>query len=126
MFKWILLGIIVAVVLVVGGLFGFGRYVLQHANEQDSFSSKVYEQTVEGKILAGCKQSVRENIVPDEASTQAQYDATCKCFANDLFEKIRDVPPGELDAMIDEEETKESARNIMKKCANQSGLNVEN
>ncbi|HEV8391101.1 MAG TPA: hypothetical protein VGQ35_14720 [Dongiaceae bacterium] len=126
MFKWIFLGIVVAIVVVIGGLFGFGRYVLQHANEPDSFSSKVYEQTVEAKMLTFCKQSVRANIAPDETNTQEQYDATCACFANDMFEKIRDVPPDELDAMIDEEETKESAQNIMMKCAYQSGLNVEN
>ena len=123
MLKWIFLSIILIIVLVVGGLYGFGRYVLDHANEEDSFSSQVYEQTIEGKLLVRCREIVKETTTPDDENTPAQYEATCKCFANDVFEKFRDVPPDELDALIEKDETNKSVENIIKKCGYAAGLN---
>jgi hypothetical protein len=40
-----------------------------------------------------------------------------------MFEKVRTVPPDELQDHLDEETTKTSVRNILKKCANAAGLN---
>jgi len=52
----------------------------------------------------------------------AQFEASCKCFSEDMFEKFRYVPPGDLDVMAEQKETQQSAQAIFTKCANQAGV----
>jgi hypothetical protein len=40
-----------------------------------------------------------------------------------MFERFRDVPPGQLDTVAEEEETARAAESIFNKCVNQAGLN---
>jgi hypothetical protein len=58
-----------------------------------------------------------------EANTEAQFDAACQCFTDAMFEKFRNVPPGQLEALTKREETQWNAAAIFKSCATQSGLN---
>jgi len=123
MLKWIFIIFVAVVVIVVGGLYGLGSFVLHHATDEDSFSAGIYEKTMESRLQGFCNDFIKQNVVPDEENTEAQFKATCKCFANDMFEKIRDVPPGELEEFLQKKESDKSAQNIFKKCAYQSGLN---
>lgn len=107
----------------MAGLYGFGIFVLHHATDEGSFSAGIYEKTMETRLQGFCNDFVKHNAVPDEENTEAQFKATCKCFANDMFEKIRDVPPGELEEFLQTNESNKSAQNFFKKCAYQSGLN---
>ena len=120
--KWLAI-IIIGIALIIGALYGFGKYIMNHATEEGSFSAGVYEKTMETRLLTLCNKFVKENAVPDETNTEAQYKTACKCFANDMFEKIRDVPPEELEDFLNKKETEKSAENIFKKCGYQSGLN---
>ena len=119
MLKWLLLGI----VIVVAGWWGLRQYAMDHATEEGSFSAGLYERRIEDQLRAVCN-SFAEEIKPrEDQNTSAQYEATCSCFANDMFEKVRTVPPDELQGHLDQETTKASVRNILKKCANAAGLN---
>ena len=123
MARWIFGGLI-AVVL-VGGLAasGFYRYVMTHANEPESYSARIYERAMKDKLFAFCTDTAQRSLEIGEVNTQAQVDSACKCFSNDMFEKLRNVPPDELDAMLQKTETSKSAENIAKKCGYQAGLN---
>src|SRR5262245_24428878 len=120
--KWLAI-IIIGIALLIGGLYGFGKYIMQHATEEGSFSAGVYEKTMEGRLLTFCNKLVKQYAMPDETNTEAQYKSACNCFANDMFEKFRGVPPEELEDFLNKKETQKSAENIFKKCGYQSGLN---
>ena len=40
-----------------------------------------------------------------------------------MFDKVHNVPPGQLNRVVDEEETKRAALDTFQACASQSGLN---
>ena len=119
MTKWLIL----AVVIVVAGLWGLRKYSLDHVAEEGSFSAKIYERTIERQLLAACNALAKEKQPADDVNTPAQYEAACKCFANDMFEKVRSVPPDELESHFEKEATKASMQNIVKKCGYAAGLN---
>ena len=119
MLKWLAL----AVVIVGAGLIGLYKYSLDHATEEGSYSAKVYERTIERQLLEACTALIKEVRPPDDQNTPAQYAATCKCVANDMFEKVRTVPPDELESHFETEATKSSMQSIVKKCGNAAGLN---
>jgi hypothetical protein len=119
MVKWV----IVAVVIEVAGLLGLYKYSLDHATEEGSFSAKVYERTIERELLSVCNSMAKQIRPPDDENTQAQYEATCKCVANDMFGKVRTVPPDELESHLQKDTTRTSMRNIVKKCGYAAGLN---
>jgi hypothetical protein len=119
MLKWLVL----AVVIVVAGLVALRKYSLDHATEEDSFSAKVYERKIEKQLLTVCNSRAKEIRPPDDENTPAQYEATCKCVANDMFEMVRTVPPDELESYLEKDATIASMRNIIKKCGYAAGLN---
>ena len=57
MLKWLIL----VIVVVAAGWWGLRKYVLDHATEEGSFSSAIYEEKIEGQLLDQC----RENHPPD-------------------------------------------------------------
>lgn len=119
MLKWLVL----AIVIVVAGLYGLRKYSLDRATEEGSFSAKLYERRIEGELLTVCNSMAKGSRPPEDESTPAQYEATCRCFANDMFEKIRTVPPDELESHFEKDATKASMKNIVKKCGYAAGLN---
>lgn len=119
MMKWLVL----AIVVVVAGLLGLYKYSLDHATEEGSFSAKVYQRTIERQLLTACNSLAKEIRPPDDENTPAQYEATCKCVANDMFEMVRTVPPDELESHLQEDATRTSMQSIIKKCGYAAGLN---
>jgi hypothetical protein len=83
----------------------------------------VVERTIEKQLLTVCNSMATQIRPADPEDTPAQYEATCKCFANDMFEKVRTVPPDELESHFENEATKTGMRNIVKKCGYAAGLN---
>jgi hypothetical protein len=122
MLRWYLASLVF--LLVVSPAIGFGvyHYVMTHPAEPGTLSGRVYEKTVKAKLSRLCMKNMRPFVKADEASLEAQLEASCKCFTDDMFEKFRYVPPGDLDAMADQKETQQSAQAIFTKCANQSGV----
>ena len=116
--KWLLL----AVVVVAAVLFGFGKYVADHATDEGSFFSEGYGPALEASLLKDCNANVSKLRRPGSKNTPAQYASTCKCFANDMSEKLRTVPPRELQAYFEKDATKTSMQRIMKKCGQAAGL----
>jgi hypothetical protein len=119
MLKWLVL----AIVIIGAGLVGLYKYSLDHATEEGSFSAKVYERTIEKQLLTACNAQVKEVRPPDDENTPAQYAATCKCVANDMFENVRTVPPDELESYFEKDSTKASLQKIIRKCGSAAGLN---
>ena len=122
MLRWYLSGLVF--LLVISPAIGFGvyRYVMTHPAQPGTLAGRVYEKTVKTKLSFVCARTLKQQVSPDEA-TEDQLDAACKCFVDEMFERFRYVPPGDLDAMAEEHETQRTARATLQKCANQAGLN---
>ena len=123
MLRWYLASLVF--LLVISPAIGFGvyHYVMTHPAEPGTLAGRVYEKTVKAKLSRLCLKNVRPFVKADETTLEAQLEASCKCFADDMFEKFRYVPPGNLDAMAEQKETQQSAQAILSKCANQAGVN---
>ena len=122
MLRWYLAGLVFLLVISPAVGFGVYRYVMTHPAEPGTLAGRVYEKTVKTKLSFVCGKTVKQHVKPGEA-TEDQLDAVCKCFVDDMFERFRYVPPGDLDALAEEPETQRSAWAILQKCANQAGLN---
>jgi hypothetical protein len=123
MLRWYLASLVF--LLVVSPAVGFGvyHYVMTHPAEPGTLAGRVYEKTVKAKLSRLCLKNMKPFMKSDDSSLEAQLEASCKCFTDDMFEKFRYVPPGDLDAMAEQKETQQSAQAIFTKCANQSGVN---
>jgi hypothetical protein len=122
MLRWYLASLVF--LLVVSPAIGFGvyRYVMTHPAEPGTFAGRIYEKTVKAKLARLCMKNMRPFVKADDASLEQQLEASCKCFTDDMFEKFRYVPPGDLDALAEQKETQQSAQAIFTRCANQSGV----
>src|SRR5262245_37235996 len=123
MLRWYLASLVF--LLVVSPAIGFGvyHYVMTHPAEPGTLAGRVYEKTVKAKLSRLCMKNMRQFAKGDDASSEAQLEASCTCFTDDMFEKFRYVPPGDLDDMAEQKETQQSAQAIFTKCANQAGVN---
>jgi hypothetical protein len=117
--KWIVL----AVVIVVAGLWGLRKYTLDHATEEDSFAGRIYDKRIEKELSETCTAVVKKMQAQDEETTPAQFASTCKCFVDDMSEMLNDVPPSEMQAFLEQDATMKSAQGIIKKCGQAAGLN---
>lgn len=122
MLRWYLGGL--AVLMVVIGV-GVYRYVMTHPAEPGTFVGRMYEKAVKKKLSTHCGEAMAR-LASQEGNTPAQLDAACGCFADGMFERLRDVPPGQLDRVAEEEATARAAEAIFNRCVNQAGLNLEN
>jgi hypothetical protein len=122
MLRWYLAGLVF--LLVVSPAVGFGvyHYVMTHPAEPGTMAGRVYERTVKAKLSRLCMKNMRPSVKAADTGLEQQLEAACKCFTDDMFEKFRHVPPGNLDAMAEQKETRQSARAIFTKCANRSGV----
>jgi hypothetical protein len=122
MLRWYLAGLVF--LLVVSPAVGFGvyRYVMTHPAEPGTLAGRVYEKTVKAKLSRLCMKNMRPFVKADEANTEEPLEAACRCFTDDMFEKFRYVPPGDLDALAEQKETQQSAQAIFTKCAQQPGV----
>lgn len=123
MLRWYLASLVF--LLVISPAIGFGvyHYVMTHPAEPGTLAGRVYEKTVKAKLSRLCLKNMRPFVkADDDRMEERQLEASCKCFTDDMFEKFRHVPPGDLDAIAGQKETQDSAQAIFKKCANQSGV----
>ena len=122
MLRWYLASLVF--LLVVSPAIGFGvyHYVMTHPAEPGTLAGRVYEKTVKAKLSRLCAANMRPFVTADDTALEEQLEASCKCFTDDMFEKFRYVPPGDLDAMAEQKETQQSAQAIFIRCANQSGV----
>jgi hypothetical protein len=122
MLRWYVASLVF--LLVVSPAIGFVvyRYVMSHPAEPGTLAGRVYERTVRKTLLSQCGETMAQ-YAKSEANTEAQFDAACQCFTDAMFEKFRNVPPGQLEALTKREETRWNAAAIFKSCATQSGLN---
>src|SRR5262245_40302032 len=122
MLRWYLASLVFLLVVSPGIGFGVYRYVMTHPAEPGTLAGRVYEKTVTTKLLARCGEAVQQYSKSD-MNTALTPDSACQFFREGMFEKLRDVPPGALDATAEQEDTKRAAAAIFKNCASQSGLN---
>lgn len=122
MLRWYLAGLVF--LLVVSPAIGFGvyHYVMTHPAEPGTLSGRVYEKTVKAKLSRLCLKNMRPFVKADAATLEQRLEASCKCFTDDMFEKFRHVPPGDLNDLAERKETQQSAQAIFTRCANQSGV----
>lgn len=123
MLRWYLASLVFLLVISPAVGFGVYNYVMTHPAEPGTLAGRVYEKTVKAKLSRLCLKNMRPFVkADDDATEERQLEASCKCFTDDMFEKFRHVPPGDLDALAVQKETQQSAQAIFKKCANQSGV----
>ena len=123
MLRWYLASLVFLLVISPAVGFGVYHYVMTHPAEPGTLAGRVYEKTVKAKLSRLCLKNMRPFVkADDEVTEERQLEASCKCFTDDMFEKFRDVPPGDLDALAGQKETQQSAQAIFRKCANQSGV----
>jgi hypothetical protein len=122
MLRWYLASLVFLLVISPAVGFGVYHYVMTHPAEPGTLAGRVYERTVKAKLSRLCLKNMRPFVKADEANAEEQLAAACKCFTEDMFEKFRYVPPGDLDAMAERKETQQSAQAIFTKCANQAGV----
>jgi hypothetical protein len=122
MLRWYLASLVF--LLVISPAIGFGvyHYVMTHPAEPGTLAGRVYEKTVKAKLSRLCLKNMRSLAKDDHTTLGTQFEASCKCFTEDMFEKFRHVPPGDLDVMAEQKETQQSAQAIFTKCANQAGV----
>jgi hypothetical protein len=121
MLRWYLASLVF--LLVVSPAIGFGvyHYVMTHPAEPGTLAGRVYEKTVKAKLSRLCLKNMRPFVKAADADLEEQLEAACTCFTDDMFEKFRNVPPGDLDAMAGQKDTQQSAQAIFTRCANQPG-----
>ena len=122
MLRWYLASLVFLLVISPAVGFGVYHYVMTHPAEPGTLAGRVYEKTVKAKLSRLCMKNMRPFMKGDGARLEEQLEAACKCFTDDMFEKFRYVPPGNLDAMAEQKETQQSAQAIFSRCANQSGV----
>ena len=122
MLRWYLASLVF--LLVVSPAIGFGvyHYVMIHPAEPGTLAGRVYEKTVKAKLSRLCTKNMKQFVTADDASPEEQLEAACRCFTDDMFEKFRNVPPGDLNTMADQKETQQSAQAILTYCADRSGV----
>lgn len=121
--RWYMAGLVFLLVVSPAIAYGVYRYVMSHPAEPGTLAGRVYEKTVKTKLSFFCAKTMKQHVKPEGTNTEAQSEIACKCFVDDMFEKFRYVPPGDLNAMADAHETQRDARLIFNKCVNQSGMN---
>jgi len=123
MLRWYLASLVF--LLVVSPALGFGvyHYVMTHPAEPGTLAGRVYEKTVKAKLSRLCTKNMRHFAETGDVNTEEQLAAACACFTDEMFEQFRHVPPGNLDALAEQDATQRNAEVIFKKCASQSGLN---
>lgn len=123
MLRWYLASLIFLLIISPGIGFGVYQYVMHHPAAPGSFVGRAYERTVKAKLLVLCTKSMASYVQVGKTNTEQQTSAACKCFTDDMFEKLQDVPPGELDKMVEQNATQHSAASIFKACSDRFGLN---
>ena len=122
MLRWYLASLVF--LLVISPVIGYGayHYVMTHPAKPGSLAGRVYEKTVKKKLLVNCEKMM-EQYAKAESNPQTQLNAACQCFTDGMFEKFRDVPPGQVNIVAGQDETQQSALAIFKNCTSQAGLN---
>jgi hypothetical protein len=118
--RWYLGGLLVLMIVIGYAVY---HYVMTKPAEPGTFIGRMYEQAVKKKLSSHCRDAIARVAGSDEANTEAQIEGACTCFTDQMFERFRDVPPGQLDTVAEEEETARAAESIFNKCVNQAGLN---
>jgi hypothetical protein len=122
MLRWYLASLVFLLVVSPAVGFGVHHYVMTHPAEPGTLAGRVYEKTVKAKLSRLCMKNMRPFVKVADTELEDQLEASCKCFTEDMFEKFRHVPPGDLDAMAEQKETQQNAQAIFTRCANQSGV----
>ena len=123
MLRWYVAGVVFLLVITPAILYGVHRYVLLHPAEPGTLAGRAYEWNVKKKLSWLCNGEMKRYAQRDETVTAEQSEAACKCFTDRMFEKLKDVPPGQLDAVAEKETTQRVAGDLFENCANQFGLN---
>lgn len=120
MLRWYLAGL--AVLMIVIGV-GVYHYVMTHPAEPGTFTGRIYEKVVKSKLSKHCTGTMERLAKSHDSDTEARVAIACDCFTTQMFAKFRDVPPGQLDAVAEEEATARVAEGIFNRCFNEAGLN---
>lgn len=123
MLKWIL-GLLVVLCLLGGGTaMWLYYYVKQNANVEGTSAAAAYEKVTKRRLRENCSALLEQIRSSDAINSDAQYKSLCECYSDKMFEKLRDVPPDELDAYVLKAEVNAISNRIFERCANEIGLN---
>jgi hypothetical protein len=123
MLRWYVASLVFLLVISPAIAYGVYRYVMINPAEPGTFIGRMYEKSVKRKLSSRCTETMAHYARSVEGNTEAQFEAACKCFTDRMFERFRDVPPGQLDAVAEEEATGRAAEAIFNQCVDRAGLN---
>ena len=81
------------------------------------------DEVVDDKTRRFCRTFFKDSALIDDVTTKTQYDATCRCFAEDVLEKAGRTPADDINDAVLLQEVEGIAAASIKKCVDQSGLN---
>ena len=116
MFKWILIGAAVLVLIVVG-LGGMGWMALNRPVDTNSEAGQAY--------VANIKKTFKDYCLVQASSLaadQEQLDDMCGCAADGIYQKHKDESPAKLITLFSDPEAQKKVGAIMQECADRAGL----
>jgi hypothetical protein len=76
---------------------------------------------VDDKMRGFCKVFFKDSVLVDGSLTPEQYDTTCLCFANEVFETTHTAPSVSMDRAAKMLKIQKIAQMSVTKCVNQTG-----
>jgi hypothetical protein len=116
MFKWILIGVALLVLIVVG-LGGAGWMVLNRPVDTNSEAGQAY--------AANFKKTFKDYCLAQAvslAADQDQLEDLCSCAADGIYQRYKDQPPAKLITLSSDPEAQKEVGAIMQECADRAGL----
>src|SRR5215813_14257540 len=108
MFKWILIGAVVLVLILVG-LGGMGWMVLNRPIDADSASGQAYATNFKKTFKETCM--MRALSI---AADQDQLQDMCTCASEGIYQQYKDQPPAKLISLSGDPEAQKKIGEIMK------------
>ncbi len=120
MMKWILIGMAVVVLLVVG-VVGLGWMAVNKTIDPDTQTGQAYAEGFKKEFAASCTSEAVKAAGAD-AAMEEKIRELCKCGAEATYEAYKDQPPIKLISISSDPEAQQRIGDIMQECAERVGL----
>ncbi len=119
--KWILIGLLGVIAIVV--LLGFlGWNALNQTIDPDSAAGQSYAANFKKQFADSCVQSAQAASPGMDDATKAKLTEMCDCGAEATYEAFKNEPPAKLLSLSGDSEDAQKVGDIMKSCAEQAGV----
>jgi hypothetical protein len=120
MMKWILIGVGVLVLLVIG-VAGLGWVAANRSIDPNTQTGQAYAEGFKKEFAESCISEAVKAAGADAALEQ-QIRELCECGAEATYDEYKDEPPIKLISIGTDPEAQQRISEIMQDCAEQAGL----